>query len=223
MLVFVLGNYEWFAWLMNLQVWTFIGWETGTVSLPPIGSCLDLVMLSILRQKDGCRIPSQPWKLPTLHSTSCLTVRVWRLHIPPAYLYSTLHDILARHSTHQLGQPCSLALFMGACSATSFLCGSALAAILLGASAAHLAGSWSSTKIATTNSWPRRFREGAAHAKILKNRGGMQAERSLLFHATTFAKFVWSEEFPVDPMFGLFADICDKPCFLTSVGIIWRP
>ena len=25
---------------------------------------------------------------------------------------------------------------------------------------------------------------------------------------------------PVDPMLGLFADICGKPCFLTSVGII---
>ena len=24
----------------------------------------------------------------------------------------------------------------------------------------------------------------------------------------------------VDPMLGLFADICGKPCFLTSVGII---
>ena len=25
---------------------------------------------------------------------------------------------------------------------------------------------------------------------------------------------------PVDPMLGLFAHICGKPCFLTSVGII---
>ena len=29
--------------------------------------------------------------------------------------------------------------------------------------------------------------------------------------------------FPVNQMLGLFADICGKPCFLTSVWIIWRP
>ena len=39
---------------------------------------------------------------------------------------------------------------------------------------------------------------------------------------TPFDNFLRSI-FPMDPMLGLFADICGKPCFLTSVGIIWRP
>ena len=39
---------------------------------------------------------------------------------------------------------------------------------------------------------------------------------------TPFDNFLRSI-FHMDPMLGLFADICGKPCFLTSVGIIWRP